>query len=70
MKVELKDKRYQWQTPFEWLEWKVRYTNDIRLGRLQSDLLELAQRTDPDILQDMYQSDMDADGYFDEIETA
>lgn len=37
-------------------------------GELISIISDLAQKLGNDEIQDLYQSDMDADGYFDEIE--
>jgi len=52
---------YKWANPYEWLEYK---SNMWGKNILRAELLELAQHTDFDTLQDMYQSEMDKDGYF------
>ena len=54
---------YRWANPYGWLDQKSgRWSKD----RLRSELLALAVKQDSDTLQDEYQTEMDADGYFDE----
>ena len=56
--------KYRWSTPYEWLEWKSRqWTRD----ELLQALLSVALQEDSDTLQDLFQSEMDEDGYFDVI---
>lgn len=57
-------KKYKWDNPYEWLETKSeKWTRE----QLRSALLALAIKHDSDTIQDEYQSEMDADGYFDEL---
>lgn len=52
-----------WDTPNEWLEDHARQEN--RRGVL--DILTLIiQDLDPDVIQDLFQEEMDEDGYFEE----
>ncbi len=62
-----KEKSYRWANPYEWIEHKVD-SGEWSQGQIRSELLALAQQADPDDLQDLYQSEMDADGYFEELE--
>ena len=53
--------KYKWHTPYEWVEQKaVEWDKD----RLLTEFLNLACITDSDTLQDTFQGEMDADGYF------
>ena len=54
--------RYKWASPYEWLAEKIR--DEWTPDEVAMALLQLAQSTDSDTLQDHFQSDMDADGYF------
>ncbi len=54
---------YKWDSAIEWLEEKARSWS---AEQLYQEVMTLAREVDPDTLQDMYQSDMDADGYFSE----
>jgi hypothetical protein len=51
----------RWDTPYAWLEEAAQRWD---AARLQAELLNLARLLDSDQLQDEYQRDMDADGYF------
>lgn len=57
--------RYKYADPQEWLAERAR---DWSHDRLYLELMELARQTDSDTLQDIYQSDMDADGYFEDLD--
>jgi len=52
---------YRWDSPYEWL---MEYCTDLEPSELLSVVQELAMKLDSDALQDLYQSEMDADGYF------
>ena len=56
---------YKWTHPYHWLEEKAA-TWDRE--RLLTEFLNLACIADSDTLQDTFQEEMDADGYFDEVE--
>ena len=56
---------YKWTHPYHWLEKKA-VTWDRE--RLLTEFLNLACIADSDTLQDTFQEEMDADGYFDEVE--
>ena len=58
-------KKYKWNSAHEWLldameKWDI--------NQLKCEFREIMMKMDSDEIQDIYQSDMDADGYFDEIE--
>lgn len=55
---------YKWDNPYEWVAEKAREWE--RNGTLFQEFLTLAQQVEMDTLQDLYQSDMIADGYFNE----
>ncbi len=57
--------RYRWATPHEWLLEKAEQhaaKNDA--AELLSILNSLVPKIDADTIQDEFQSEMDADGYF------
>jgi len=53
--------KYKWDNPLEWLTEKA---NSWEKSELYCEFMELARRMDFDTLQDIYQSDMSKDGYF------
>lgn len=57
--------KYKWNSPYEWLENKVK---EWTPEQIKVEFLDLAQGTDSDTLQDIYQVDMYEDGYFEPIE--
>lgn len=57
---------YKYANPYEWLEAKSQEWNK---EQLRAALLSLAINTDSDMIEDQYQDDMEADGYFEEIDT-
>lgn len=59
--------RYRWWTPGDWLAEKVGNTTDPHA--LRGMLYSLLDKLDSDTIQDVFQSDMEADGYFDPITT-
>ena len=56
-------KKYRWARPYEWVEEKSKHWGR---EKLLTEFLNLARITDSDTIQDMFQSEMDADGYFNE----
>ncbi len=54
--------QYRWQYPAEWLPHVVNHRWDAE--KIACEFLRLVQTTDSDTLQDMYESEMDDDGYF------
>ena len=63
LKKEEKMASPKWANPFEWLEYKVN-SGDWSDDCIRSEFLDLARQTDPDVLQDRHQEEMDNDGYF------
>ena len=57
---------YRWHHPIEWLLEKADKWNE---EELRAELKNLAHKLDGDQIQDEYESEMDADGYFDELHT-
>lgn len=57
--------RYRWQYPVDWLS-EAALKWDER--RLYQAVLSLAGRLDSDAIQDLFQEDMDADGYFTDLD--
>lgn len=56
--------KYKWDGPHEWLDDVSREWDS---ARLRAELMALAVRLDADELQDEFQTEMDADGYFEPI---
>lgn len=56
--------RYQWATAYEWLEEYLRNHPE----QAHSIAMSLAMKLDADSIQDEFQSDMDADGYFTDLD--
>ena len=63
----MSDKKYQWDYPLEWLEEKINGTNDPEVLRDYALTLARSERMDSDSIQDLFQSDIDADGYFETV---
>ncbi len=63
-----REPRYRWACPFDWLT--ERLADLARRGAIE-ELWEhagtLASQLDSDQIQDLFQSEMDADGYFKEL---
>jgi hypothetical protein len=55
---------YKWATAHEWL---AEYAKGLSEAQLYHELMELASKLDSDTIQDIYQSDMSADGYFEPL---
>lgn len=65
MKAPIKNlthKQYKWATPQEWLLDQI--DNEWMPEQVQQCARELVMKLDSDTIQDLYQSDMDADDYF------
>jgi hypothetical protein len=60
-------KHYQWEFPLEWLNDRLDHESDGY--RLRSYAKTLAQALDSDAIQDIFQEEMAADGYFEEVTT-
>jgi hypothetical protein len=54
---------YKWKTPHDWLADKAKTDN---LAELSYIIDSLSWRLDNDAIQDLFQSQMAEDGYFDE----
>lgn len=52
--------RYRWESPRDWLEWAV-HDRHITFREAFYELLEV---TDYDAIQDIFQNEMQLDGYF------
>jgi hypothetical protein len=57
--------RYRWATPYKWLDEK---SNDWDICDLRNALMNLALVSDSDTLQDVFEDEMDGDGYFDDLD--
>ena len=55
------DPKYRWAFPIMWLRDKIDVAN---VDDLRDIAAELASRLDSDTIQDLFQNEMDADGYF------
>lgn len=62
--VAMGEKKYKWNSPNEWLNDKIDSYDPHELRLIAKTL---ATRLDADEVQDEFQSDMDEDGYFDEL---
>jgi hypothetical protein len=54
--------KYKWDSPQEWLTGKINATDDVSV--LRSIMTSVIDRLDSDQIQDVFQSEMDKDGYF------
>lgn len=57
--------RYRWESPQDWL---AEVAREWDTAKLYGELMTLAALLDCDALQDEYQREMDADGYFEKLE--
>jgi len=55
---------YRWSTPLEWLAEKAGEWDAVEL---QQELLSMAQTIGFDAIQELYESDMAKDGYFEKV---
>jgi hypothetical protein len=53
--------QYKYNNPYEWLE---KTSSTWTKEQLRQELLKFAQQAGFDAIQDEYQTEMDADGYF------
>ena len=58
------ESEYKWVTPYHWLNDKL-VTWDR--ARLMQELSIVAAKLDYETIQELYQSEMDDDGYFDKV---
>lgn len=59
---------YSWEHPSDWLGDKIdAYANAKNLNELRALANHLMSKLDEDDIQDLFQPEMDADGYFDEV---
>jgi len=56
--------QYKWGSPYDWLAEKARDWGECEL---YSVLITLAAQVDSDMLQDLFQAEMDRDGYFKKV---
>ena len=65
--------KYKYSSPHDWLESRIASLADSVTGNGAAELLSivrnLALRLDSDQIQDDFQSDMEADGYFKPIDS-
>jgi len=57
--------KYKWISAYGWVEEK---SKDWSRGRLLTEFLNLASIMDSDTLQDTFQTEMNEDGYFEEVD--
>ena len=55
---------YKWNSPHEWL---IEHCSQLDKAELLQIIQQLVIKHDADTIQDLYESDMDADGFFDEV---
>jgi hypothetical protein len=55
---------YRWDSPSSWLRQKL---TEGTAQTLQARALRLAAALDDDTIQDLFQDEMDEDGYFNEV---
>ncbi|KKM64747.1 hypothetical protein LCGC14_1498210 [marine sediment metagenome] len=58
------EKRYQWDYASDWLVEKI---NTSSLQELRAMVFAILSQLTEDDLQEVFQSEMDADGFFDEV---
>lgn len=57
--------KYRWSHPIEWLEEKLNGLSEP--NKLHEFAIAMMSKLDSDDIQDLFQSDMEADGYFEPI---
>jgi hypothetical protein len=61
--------RYKYESGHDWLAEKLRgFASDGNAAELLGFANVMATKLDPDDLQEIFQSDMDADGFFDDLD--
>jgi len=58
---------YRWNNPHEWLAW---YVQNVPAQELPAIIMDLARHLDGDVIQDLYQTEMEKSGYFEEQKEA
>lgn len=56
--------QYKFSNPYEWLEWRLEH------GDIEDLINRLISKLDFDDIQDLFQEEMDEDGYFEELDGA
>lgn len=56
---------YKWESPRAWL---IDYLSGLDIVQLFRETMLLIDFLDDDNIQDLYQDDMDRDGYFEEVD--
>lgn len=60
---------YRWDSPREWLDEKIdKLANAGDANGLHEVLIDLLPNIDSDIVQNIYQSEMDEDGFFEDLD--
>jgi hypothetical protein len=59
--------QYKWDSPGEWLIEKINSFEMLDFYKLREIALIMARELDSDELQDLFQPEMDDDGYFTEV---
>lgn len=55
---------YKWDTPYDWLRDKIQTGNETALRSIANTML---RELDADQIQDLFQEEMGADGYFEDV---
>ncbi len=58
--------KYKYESAHDWLNQKIQRINDIKV--LKDMLVSIITELDGDIIQDIFQKEMDRDGYFEPID--
>jgi hypothetical protein len=65
----MSDKKYRWAGPHEWLDHRIQKLVSAEDAKtLGQDFMQLAHQVTADEIQDLFQSDMVADGFFRPLE--
>ena len=62
--------RYKWDSPGEWLSEKIQSLEVLDFYKLKDIATSMLTVLDGDQLQDLFQDDMDNEGYFDDLNIA
>ncbi len=54
--------KYRWSNPIEWLAYKIK--EDWTATESRSAFIDVLDKLGPDDIQDLFQTEMDGDGYF------
>ena len=66
----MRSERYRWASPAEWLSEKIQGFEVLDFHRLKELALAMLSDLDSDQLQDLFQDDMEEDGYFQDLDIA